>query len=311
MNDEVITGRHQVLIRELGAREGFQILTQIVPTEQKLELIQALGKTGVQEIEVTSMVRADRVPQLADAESLISQLPDLPGVRWSALYLNQKGFERAEALPQIQNRAWITTATSDTFLQKNANTTAQKIVSELSGWRELFTRHGKELHGVLVSTAFGCLYEGEGVVAQLDGVLERLLESWLAGGGAMPREICLADTVGLAAPSKLRQIVKAISSRYPGTAVSLHLHDTRGTGMANVYAGLEAGVRIFEGSVGGMGGCPFTKGAAGNVASEDLIYLCEREGLSTGINLQRYLEAVRIAERIVGIPLPGKLLRGL
>lgn len=297
-----------VLIREVGPREGFQTLKNIFATEKKLQLIHLLAATGVSEMEVTSMVRPDRLPQMADAEEIIKGLPAASAVNFTALYLNQKGFERAEKIGGIHNKGWLYTATSETFLKKNANTSHQEILASIPAWLKLFHSYGKSLHGVMISTSFGCGYEGKAAAARLGEVVSSLMQA-LKTQGVVPKELSLADTVGFGNPPLVKRAVGDLKSRYPEVEISLHLHDTYGTGVANAYAGLEEGVAILEGSVGGMGGCPFTPGAAGNVATEELVYLCAELGISTNIDLTKYCDAARYAEEMIGERLPGRLHR--
>jgi hydroxymethylglutaryl-CoA lyase len=296
-----------VRIRELGPREGFQTLPQTVPTAQKLELIDLLGKTGVRDIEITSFVRPDRVPQMADAEQVIKSFKRYPNIRYSALYLNPQGFDRARAIGGLDTEGWLYTAASETFLKKNNNTTIDGVTQSVPTWLKLFADAGIKPYGLMISTAFGCNYEGaiahEKVVSILESIIKVIPE------GQAPTEISLADTMGWATPDKLKRLVTLVRKHFPKQVVSLHLHDTRGTGMACVYAGLEEGIDIFDGSVGGMGGCPFAKGAAGNVATEDVAYLCEELGVNTGLNLEAYAAAATKAEEIVGAALPGKLYK--
>lgn len=301
MNDAVI-------IREVGPREGFQTLPGIVPTAEKIALIDMLSLTGVREMEIASFVRADRLPQMADGEQVVAGYRRQPGVQYLGLYLNQKGFERAEATARLDNRGWLYTAVSDQFLRSNNNTSRAQILSEVRSWLELFGRHGKSLHGVMISTAFG--YHGEGrfdaslIVETLEPLMRAVKEA-----GQSVTEISLADTVGLGVPDQVRRAVSAAREAFPQSTLSLHLHDTFGAGLANAYAGYLEGVRIFESSVGGMGGCPFAAGASGNISTEDLAVMFEGMGVATGLDLERYRAAAQLAERITGARLPGKMMR--
>ena len=294
----------RVKIREVGPREGFQTLEKVVSTADKLKLIEALSKTGVKEIEATSFVRPDLVPQMADAEDLVKKLKS-DSIRYTALYLNIKGFEKAEQFSSINNDAWIQIAASETFLKKNNNIGIADLISKLPDWFAAFSKAKKSLHGLMLSTAFGCNYEGpiklEKVIKVLDSVVENSKKN-----NQQLKEVCLADTMGWATPPAVKDLVNATGEKFPELDISLHFHDTRGTGIANVYAGLEAGVSVFDCSVGGLGGCPFAKGAAGNVATEDVLYLCEELGLETGISLEAYVKAAKLAEDIIGKELPGK-----
>ncbi|MCO6431206.1 MAG: hydroxymethylglutaryl-CoA lyase [Deltaproteobacteria bacterium] len=296
----------KVVIREVGPREGFQTHRQIVPTESKLELISKLNRVGLSYIEIASFVRPDRVPQMADAELIAQRFERRPGTEYWGLYLNLEGFERAESTGRLDNRGWIYTACSESFLKRNSNTSRGKVIEQLPGWLSAFKARGKKFHGLVVSNAFGCSIEGAvnptTVIETISGVVskaEELNEKF--------SEISLADTVGWGNPELIKKVVGAVRSRWPEVEIALHLHDTRGSGLANAYAGLEMGVHTFDGSVGGMGGCPFAPGAAGNIASEELVLMCEEMGVSTGLDLNAYLEAASFAELIMGVPLMGKL----
>lgn len=296
----------QVLIREVGPREGFQILPAIYSTEQKLRLIDALTKASLSQIEVASFVRPDRVPQMADAEELVARLPAVKGTEYSALYLNQLGFERAEKTGKLHNKGWLYTSPSATFLKANSNTSIDESVAAVSQWCGLFRRHGKRLHGLLISNAFGCAFEGRVSSSAVVSLVERFAAACEAAGERIA-EVCLADTVGMGNPKSVRECLIAL--RPLGFTLSLHLHDTVGLGLANAYAGLLEGVSIFETSVGGLGGCPFTPGAAGNVATEDFVYLCQQMGIETNVDLRLICEAAKFAEFIIGTPLPGRVYR--
>jgi hydroxymethylglutaryl-CoA lyase len=297
-----------VIIREVGPREGFQTHSDVVPTEQKLELIKALNKTGVSEMEVVSFVRPDRVPQMADAVDVIDQMERRPGVQYHGLYLNQKGFEIAESTGRLDNRCWIYTATSDHFLKENSNATHQDLLNGIPAWIELFQKHRKELHGLMVSMAFGNASEGVFSEESLEQLVSRYVDAFQAAGAEL-KELSLADTVGFGIPEGVRSSVRCLRKRFPTLQISLHLHDTLGTGIANAYAGLLEGVSCFEASVGGMGGCPFAKGASGNIATEDLVSMLDSMGIETGIDLDAYKRAAALAEKIIGKPLAGHCYR--
>ena len=299
---------NRVFLRELGPREGFQTLPQTVKTESKLELIRLLGLAGLKEIEITSFVRPDKVPQMADADEVVRRFEKHPGVEYTALALNPQGFERAEGSARLLNRGWIYLAASESFLKRNNNVTIEESITRIPEWLAVFQRFKKPLHGVMISAAFGCNYEGEVPHSKVLEILARAQERFAAHGVA-PVEVSLADTMGWATPLKLRGLVSKVQEKFPASNVSLHLHDTRGSGMANVYAGLEEGISIFDCSIGGMGGCPFAKGAAGNVPTEDVAFLCRELGIDTGVSLQHLVSAARYAESIVGSPLPGKLYK--
>jgi hydroxymethylglutaryl-CoA lyase len=296
----------KVEIREVGPREGFQSFHAVVPTQQKLALIAALAQTGISEIEVTSFVRPDRVPQLADAESLVVALPKNSNVRFTGLYLNRAGFARSEATGVLKNRGWMYTSPSQSFLKANSNTSIAEALKGVAEWCALFKAHGKSVYGLMVSNAFGCAYEGAIAPHAVSDLVSQYC-SELSRHGEKLAEICLADTVGMGTPSSVEAVLRALQPL--GIPLSLHLHDTRGLGLVNAYVGLQHGLSIFESSIGGVGGCPFTPGAAGNIATEDLVYLCHSLGIHTGIDLELTCKAARVAESIWGAPLPGRVYK--
>lgn len=286
----------KVTIREVGPREGVQTSSAEITTPQKLELIHYLSQTGIKEIEITALVRPDRVPQMADADEIIKTFQRKQGISYTALYLNQVGFERGEALGGLDNVGWIHLAASETFLKKNNNLTIDEAIKKIPALLESFSKHGKQLHGIMLSSSFGCAYEGSISAKQVAGVLSKVMKT-LQEKNSIPKEICLADTVGLGNPQTIQTAIDEVRNAF-SCEVSLHLHDTRGLGIANVYAGLLKGVSIFESSVGGVGGCPFTKGAAGNVATEKVVLLCEELGIETGVDLKKFDEVAEFAKKL-------------
>jgi hydroxymethylglutaryl-CoA lyase len=296
----------QIEIREVGPREGFQSFQRVVPTLDKLRLIEALAKSGLREIEVTSFVRPDRVPQLADAEALVAALKADSQVRYTALCLNQVGFKRSEATRKLSTRGWLYTSPSSAFLKANSNTTLADCVREIPEWCRLFRDHAKSLHGLMISNAFGCAYEGSVSSQRVRDVVDRYCQE-LARNGEVLKEICLADTVGMGNPRSVEECITML--RPFGIPLALHLHDTRGLGLVNAFVGLRLGITVFESSVGGIGGCPFTPGAAGNIATEDLVYLCDSLGIATGVDLAEVCRAEHLCEAIMGTQLPGRVYK--
>lgn len=295
-----------VTLREVGPREGFQILPKVFETDKKLALIRALVAAGLREVEVTAFVRGDKVPNMADAEALVAALPDTPGVAYTALYLNVKGFQRGEGTGKLKNKAWLYTSPSDSFLRSNSNTTLEESLEAIPQWVSEFRKAGKPVYGLMISTAFGCGFEGTIKPDAVARVVERYLSA-LRGVSETLTEVCLADTVGVGHPRQVKACIELL--RPLGVQVSLHLHNTWGLGLANVYAGLCEGVSTFETSVGGLGGCPFTPGAAGNVATEDVVYLCHCLGISTSVDLDKLCQAAELAESMVGGPLSSSVYR--
>ncbi len=294
-----------VFIREEGPREGFQMHSEVIPTKQKIALIDALANTGVKSMEITSFVRPDKVPQHADAVDVAEGINAKSDVRYRGLYLNQKGFLRAISCKNLNIEGAIPLAASDAFLQKNSNTTIDKTIRNIPGWLSLFDEHKVDLERVMLSMAFGSKEEGKIESNTVISIIEKVVNEIRSNGKELA-EITLADTTGYGNPRSIERLVSECKSKWPDLIVGLHLHDTHGTGMANVYEGLRCGVSRFDSSVGGLGGCPFTKGAAGNVPTEDVAYLCEELGVSTGLNLKAYVECAKLAEQIIKKALPGK-----
>ncbi len=299
----------KVFLREDGPREGFQSLAKQVPTADKLKLIEMLVNAGAKSIEVTSFVRPDKVPQHADAEELATQLQKNSGVRYRGLYLNEHGLRRAMSCKSLRPEGYILFASSESFLKRNNNQSFDEAIKSLDTWVDLLSEFSLPLDRLMISTAFGDKNEGRIKAKETIDLLKRVIEK-LASLGTKPEEITYADTTGYANPNAISELVHSSRDQWPEIEVGLHLHDTRGTGMANVLAGLQAGVTRFDASVAGLGGCPFVTGAAGNVATEDVGFLCQELGIETGLDLSLYIEAAKFAEEISGKPLAGKLKSG-
>jgi len=287
-----------VTIVEVGPRDGLQSEPNFVPTNEKIELIECLSGTGLKRIEITSFVSPGAIPQLGDSENVANGLRKRPGVRYSALVPNYKGLERAiEA--RIDEIALFVSA-SETHNQKNVR---MPISRSLSGFRQIAEtalNHGMHMRGYIV-TAFGCEYEGRVPPERV----EEIAGEYLAMG---VREISLGDTTGMANPVMVRQVVRRLTSILGEAALALHFHDTRGTGMANVVAAIEEGARIFDCSVGGLGGCPFPRMVSGNIPTEDLVGMLHEMGIDTGIDIDALIECARFARAITKRELPGRLI---
>ena len=300
----------KVDIQEEGPREGFQIEPGPISTERKIELIDALSETGLQKIQVASFVNPKRVPGWADADDVIRGFKAKEGVVYHALWLNEKGIERAmQHSDRLTHMGSISTTASETFMKHNTNRGFEINREVQRGQIKLYKKYGIPVRRASIMTAFGCNFEGE-IAPQL--VVDRLKEILnIADEEGTPIEILsIADTMGWAAPNGIKQVVGKVRETWPDKRICLHLHDTRGMGVANVYAGLEMGVDLFDSSVAGLGGCPFAalKGAAGNVCTEDIVFLCNEHGIETGIDLDALIEVARLAEDIVGHPLPGSIM---
>jgi hydroxymethylglutaryl-CoA lyase len=290
----------RVWIREVGPRDGFQNEPEILPTERKVALIELLGRTGLRRIEVTSFVRPDVIPQLADAEDVLEavRLPD--GVAVTVLIPNERGLERAlRHRDRFQEINGFLSA-SETHNRKNVG---RSVPESLDGLQRTFARalaEGLRCEGV-ISTSFGCPYEGHVPVERVLEIARALVE-----GGAS--EIGFGDTTGMANPVSVREFFTAAARELPGVELTAHFHNTRGQGLANVVAALETGVESFESSFGELGGCPVPAGATGNVATEDLVSMLHEMGVETGVDLAALLDASRAAQEALGRPLGSHVL---
>lgn len=300
-----------VHISEEGPREGFQFEKGAIATEGKIALIDALAQTGLDTINVVSFVNPKLVPGMADAEAVVNGITLRPGVRYTGLWLNRRGFERAAATGRLSLEGGITLCGSEPFLLRNQNRTAEQHAAEQHEMVEVYKAHGLAVETGFVMAAFGCNFGGEVPAERVVRLVGEILDIGAAHGAAV-RNVTLADTMAWATPGAVKRVVGRVREAYPEIAVGLHLHDTRGMGIANAWAGLEMGVAQFDASVAGLGGCPFAghAGAAGNVCSEDLVFLCEEMGIETGIDLDALIACARLAEDVVGHPLPGSVMRG-
>ena len=287
-----------VRVYEVGPRDGLQNEGLPIPIEAKLRYLDLLADAGLREIEATSFVAPAAVPQLGDADELMSRLDRRAGVRYPVLVPNRRGLERAEAASV--DAVCVFTAASEPFTKANINMT---IAESIDAFRPVIER-ARELgwwtRGY-VSTAFGCPYQGAVGEAAVVGVARELLDLGV-------EELSIGDTIGVAVPADVRRVVGALlAAGIAADRLAMHFHDTRGTALANVTAALELGVRAFDASTGGTGGCPYAPGAAGNLATEDLVYLLDREGLGHGVDLDGLLTAARFISETLGRPLATKV----
>ena len=287
-----------VRVYEVGPRDGLQNESEPIPTEAKLRFIELLADAGLREIEATSFVSPRAIPQLADADGLMARLERRTGVRYPVLVPNERGLARAEAAGA--DAVCVFTAASEAFTAHNINMT---ITESIDAFRPVVARareRGWWTRGY-VSTAFGCPYQGAVDEAAVVDVSQRLLELGVD-------ELSIGDTIGVAAPADVRRVVEALRAAGIQTErLAMHFHDTRGTALANVSTALELGIRCFDASTGGTGGCPYAPGAAGNLATEDLIYLLDREGVHHGVDLDRLIVAARHISEVLGRPLSTKV----
>jgi hydroxymethylglutaryl-CoA lyase len=302
----------RVDIHEEGPREGFQIEPGPISTERKVALIDALSATGLKRIQIASFVNPKRVPGWADAEAVVEGIHPRDGIRYSALWLNEKGLERAVALKdRLSLRGTISLCTSEPFIRRNQNRDLAENVRVQHAQIEIFKANGIPVESISMMAAFGCNFAGDIPVSTVTATVAQGFEI-AAAHDLTIKSLSLADTMAWATPLSIKRVVGAVRERWPELRINLHLHDTRGLGVANAYAGLEMGVSSFDSSVAGLGGCPFAghKGAAGNVCTEDLVFMCEEMGIATGIDVEALIAAARLAEEIVGHPLPGSVMRG-
>lgn len=299
-----------VTIQEEGPREGFQIERGPIATADKVRLIEALAETGLKKIDCVSWVNPARVPGMVDAEEVARAIRKRPAVKYTGLWLNPSGFERALKMP-LDLIGSLIVACSETFNLKNAGKTIEQAFQDQKTTLRLYQQHGVEVKWATVFTAFGCNYEGEIPLTTVIDRCARLLQI-AADEGVDIRGLYLADTVGWANPNSIQQRIGAVRERWPDLRIGLHLHDTRGTGLPNALAALQMGVDQFDSSCAGLGGCPFAahKGAAGNICTEDFVFMCHEMGIETGLDLDRLIDCALMAEEIVGHPLPGKVMKG-
>jgi hydroxymethylglutaryl-CoA lyase len=288
----------RISLREVGPRDGLQN-EDPVPTEAKVELIDTLSRTGVRRIEAVSFVHPKAIPQMADADQVWQRIHRADQVRYSALVPNSRGASRALGAGFTELEAVV--SASDTHNRKNVNRSTEESLDDIAVIIDAAHQAGATCQ-VIVSTAWGCPYEGDVPVERVIGVASRAV----ADGAD---SVSFGDTTGMATPSRVRELVGEFRMKHPGTGLNLHFHNTRGTGLANVLTALELGVADFDASVGGLGGCPYAPGATGNIATEELVYMVEDMGVATGIDLAAMIEAAAEAERIVGRTLPSQVLR--
>jgi hydroxymethylglutaryl-CoA lyase len=286
-----------VTVYEVSPRDGLQNETKVLPLEDKRALIAALVAAGLRHIEVTSFVSPRWVPQLSDAGELMASLPPAPGVTFSALVPNATGLERAKAA-QLKEVAIFLSAT-ETHNQRNTNKSIQRSLEVFEELIPVARDAGMRVRAY-ISTVWGCPYEGA-VDPRRALDIARDLVRW----GVY--QVSLGDTIGVGTPRETQRICELFLAEFASEQLALHFHDTRGTALSNVLVGLDLGIRTFDASVGGLGGCPYAPGASGNLATEDLVYMLHGMGLETGVDLEALIAAGQVAERVVGRPLPGKV----
>jgi hydroxymethylglutaryl-CoA lyase len=288
-------------IYEVAPRDGLQNETVRIPTEAKIALIDRLSEAGLAAIEVTAFVRPDRVPQLEDAEAVVAGITRRPGTRYSALVPNLVGFQRAAAAGLTE--VAVLAAASETFSRKNVNQSIDEAIATCRGVAAAAAEAGVRVRAYL-STAFGCPFEGAVPVDRVVALAARLAELDVF-------EIAVSDTIGVAHPGQVRTLLAALLKDLPPDRLALHFHDTRGMAVANVLAALEFGIQTFDGSAGGLGGCPFAPGASGNVATEELIYLLDGLGHPVGARVEDVARAVAPLQALVQHPLSSRVFQSI
>jgi len=286
-----------VSIREVGPRDGFQNEPEVIDTDDKVRLVEMLARTGLRRLEVTSFVRADVIPQLADGPEVLRRADIPDDVSVTVLIPNERGLENALPVRERFDEVNLFLSASETHNRKNVNRSIEESLSGLERVIERARGEGLRCEGV-ISVAFGCPYEGEVPRDRVLAIARRLVDAGC-------EEIAFGDTTGMANPRQVREFFEGLEL---GAELTAHFHNTRGQGLANVVAALDAGVRSFESSFGELGGCPVPKGATGNIASEDLVSMLHEMGFETGIDLERLLECAREVQRVLGRPLGSHVL---
>lgn len=292
--------QQSVTVMEVSPRDGLQNEDVILSTGQKLSLVEGAIAAGCRRIEVTSFVHPTRVPQMADAEDLCAMLPNADSVRYTGLILNERGYQRLRDTKRIHEAGLVVPAT-DTFGLKNQGLDVNNAVSMAVE----VIRDGAQTNfpvQVTIAVAFGCPFEGEVDLKQLLDTAERL-------AAAGPVELALADTIGVAVPTQVREAFTQLKDKMGELPLRAHFHDTRNTGIANAYASLLAGVSVLDASIGGIGGCPFAPNASGNIATEDLVYMLGRGGIAHGLELSQLLRTASWLQDLLAKPLPSMMLK--
>jgi hydroxymethylglutaryl-CoA lyase len=289
----------RVSIREVGPRDGLQNEDIILSTAQKLRLIDALARTGLDQIEVGAFVKPQNVPQMADTADVFAGLQRLPGVRYSAIAPNVVGARNAVAAGVDAVQVFL--SASESHNQSNVNMSVAQSLAQVANMAAIVHAAGRPFDAVL-SVAFGCPFEGHVPINRVLDLSTRLLDL-----GA--EQLTFGDTTGMAHPLLVQQIVRAFRERFPRQALRLHLHSARGAGLANIFAALQVGITEFDSSIGGIGGCPFAPGAPGNLCTEDLTHMLHEMGIQTGLDLPGLMDTARMLEHMLGHEVPGQTIK--
>jgi hydroxymethylglutaryl-CoA lyase len=298
-SSQAAAGRRFIEVTEVGTRDGLQIERKIIPAEEKIDLINRMIDSGIRNIEVTSFVSSKAVPQLADAEQVLAGIKKRADTNLMALVPNLRAAERACDTP-VDGGVLLCSA-SNTHNGKNLNRTIDQAIEGFAAVADKLKQNGIRLIGA-IATAFGCPFEGDVAFADV-------LRIGKAYSDLGVERITFGDTTGMATPLNVRDVVRRMKAEMPHVEFGLHLHNTRGIGLANVLVGLDEGIRHFDSSVGGLGGCPFAAGATGNICTEDLLFLLEESGYETGVNLGKAIEVAHRMEELLGKSLAGQVMR--
>jgi hydroxymethylglutaryl-CoA lyase len=285
-------------IHEVCVRDGFQIEPVFVPTERKIELVNALSRSGVAKIEVTSFSSPKAIPALADAEAVMRGIDRVAGVEYAALVPNVRGAQRALACAVDELNLVMSASASHS--QANLRMSREQSLAQFA--EIINVAAGQAAINASLSTAFGCPFDGDVPQGEVLGWVGRLVDLGIA-------RIALCDTTGMANPAQVQRLFRAVTERWPEVTFTAHFHDTRAMGLANALAALEVGITHFDASLGGLGGCPFAPGASGNVCTEDMVHMFEAMGRDTGVDLERLLTLARQLPDIVGHPVPGQVMK--
>jgi len=283
----------------------------LYPIDQRVELIDLLSETGLKRIQVGSFVSPRLVPQMADTGVVFERIRRVPDVEYTALWLNEKGFKKALSAHEVHIDPRLLFYASDTFSRHNNNCSAQVMRERQRDWLQLYNEHGYDVDSAYVLASFGCNFEGEIDIARVVEIFRWIVRTTEEMEAPTPNLI-VADSMGWGNPESVKRMIGAIRDFAPHVRIGMHIHDTRGLGVANVYAALSMGVDLFETSIAGLGGCPFASHghsrAAGNVCTEDAVFLCHELGIETGIDLEKLTHASRRAEEIIGTTLMGRVM---
>ncbi|MFC7398123.1 hydroxymethylglutaryl-CoA lyase [Chelatococcus sp. GCM10030263] len=291
----------KVHIMEVGPRDGFQSERKWIPTETKIEIVNALSRTGVPTIQVTSFTHPKAIPQLADAEEMMRGIDIVEGVSYRALTPNMRGLQRALAFKDRLDGVSVMLSVTESHNRANGNRSIADTFAEIEAMAPVAQEAGFIVSGSVIC-AFGCPFEGEVPLSQLERVAERYLALGIT-------HMSLADTIGVANPLQIYRVASHMRANYPAVTWTLHLHNTRDMALANVLAGMQAGIDRFDGGVAGLGGCPYAPGASGNIATEDLVNMLQEMGIETGVDLDKVLAIARRHEAFIDHPLDSALLR--